>query len=197
MTLAVHELGMSFGRMDQPSERVRFLDDVDVTVAMDTRGIAGNQSMILDVDITPVIFRASYTEIMLIVDVVNKAAALASAATSKPEAAIEDAQQRQIGQQNAEQSSKMIQSRRKSVSTRPQVVVTKETVSRCENLFIKSLADAPHLLLTVAHPCRWLPTRLDWRSAGSASRSPQHQALFAQCQRLVNGREPMSLTWLS
>lgn len=127
MTLAVHELGMSFGRMDQPSERVRFLDDVDITVAMDTRGVAGNQSMILDVDVTPVIFRASYTEIMLIVDVVNKAIALASAATSKPEPPAE-AGQRQIGQQTADESIHG-NVRRKSISRRPQVVVTKETVS--------------------------------------------------------------------
>jgi vacuolar protein sorting-associated protein 13A/C len=129
MTLAVHELGMSFGRMDQPSERVRFLDDVDITVAMDTRGIAGNQSMILDVDITPVIFRASYTEIMLIVDVVNKAAALASAATSKPASATGEGQDRQVAQRINDQSVKPNQSRRKSLTNRPQVVVSKETVS--------------------------------------------------------------------
>jgi vacuolar protein sorting-associated protein 13A/C len=128
MTLAVHELGMSFGRMDQPSERVRFLDDVDITVAMDTRGVAGNQSMILDVDITPVIFRASYTEIMLIVDVVNKAAALASAATSKPETAIGEGQDRQVALPINEQSAKPNQSRRKSVTNHPQVVVSKETL---------------------------------------------------------------------
>jgi vacuolar protein sorting-associated protein 13A/C len=129
MTLAVHELGMSFGRMDQPSERVRFLDDVDITVALDTRGIAGNQSMTLELDVTPVIFRASYTEIMLIVDVVNKAAALASAATNNKQNDGEGFESTPEPPRDKAIPDAQITSRRKSINKRPQVIISKQTVS--------------------------------------------------------------------
>jgi vacuolar protein sorting-associated protein 13A/C len=129
MTLAVHELGMSFGRMDQPSERVRFLDDVDITVALDTRGIAGKQSMTLELDITPVIFRASYTEIMLIVDVVNKAAALASAATNDKQDDGEGLETSPVPSRNRAMSDVQLVGRHSSTSNRAQVIVSKQTVS--------------------------------------------------------------------
>ena len=140
MTLAVHELGMSFGRMDQPSERVRFLDDVDITVALDTRGIAGKQSMTLELDITPVIFRASYTEIMLIVDVVNKAAALASAATSNKQDGGEALETAPVPSRNRAISDVQPAGGRKSTSSRPQVIVSKQTVS---TLTMRSVTFAP------------------------------------------------------
>lgn len=136
MTVAVHELGMSFGSMDQPTERVRFLDDIDVTIAMDTRSAASGQSVILDVDITPVIFRASYTEIMLITDVVNKAASLAAAVAStnaeNKADQVEDVKSTKAppplpARPNRAPSHKT--HRRRSSVKQPQLIMTKETVS--------------------------------------------------------------------
>lgn len=136
MTLAAHEIAMLFGRIDKPDDRVRFLDDLDVTVAMDTRTLGGNTSMSLDVDVTPVTFRASYTDIMLIIDITNKAIALASAATQSDE-------QKQIAAQTSSGDGTQVakrgngavstratasQHRRNGSLQRAEVVVSKETV---------------------------------------------------------------------
>lgn len=72
---------MSFGRMDKPLERVRFLDDLSVALSLDSgrSGKAADQKTSIDLDVpSPVIFRASYTDILLITDVVNKAIAVAT-----------------------------------------------------------------------------------------------------------------------
>jgi vacuolar protein sorting-associated protein 13A/C len=72
---------MSFGRMDKPAERVRFLDDLNVALSVDAGrpGRASDQKTTIDLDLpSAVIFRASYSDILLITDVVNKAIAVAS-----------------------------------------------------------------------------------------------------------------------
>lgn len=89
MALKVDQLGMSFGRMDRPDERVRFLDDLNVALSLDTRRRGSQQMTSFEVEIPdPIIFRASYTDIMLITDIVNKAIAVASStfSPSTPEA---------------------------------------------------------------------------------------------------------------
>jgi len=187
MTLAVHELGMSFGRMDQPSERVRFLDDVDITVALDTRGIAGKQSMTLELDITPVIFRASYTEIMLIVDVVNKAAALASAATSNQQDGEEGVEKSSVPPRNRATSDVQTVGGRKSTGNRPQVIVSKQTVS---STFLPNKTLVPYANVVSCPPpsplatrSHWrVPTGSYWRYAGSATRPFEHQAIQPECE---------------
>lgn len=77
-TLVIHELGMSFGRMHAPEEQVRFLDDVDITLALDSAKEAGHMQTNIELTTQPVIFRASFTDILLITDVVNKAIALSA-----------------------------------------------------------------------------------------------------------------------
>lgn len=86
VALKVSELGMSFGRMDRPADRVRFLDEVNVALSLDTRQ-KGQQSMTsFEIEIPdPVIFRASYTDIMLISDIVSKATQAATKAMSGSE----------------------------------------------------------------------------------------------------------------
>lgn len=72
---------MSFGRMDRPNERVRFLDDLNVALSLDAGrpGRAADQKTSIDLDVpSAVIFRASYSDILLITDVVNKAIAVAT-----------------------------------------------------------------------------------------------------------------------
>jgi vacuolar protein sorting-associated protein 13A/C len=81
LALKVDQLGMSFGRMDRPNDRVRFLDELNVALSLDTRRKGSQQMTSYDVDIPdPVIFRASYTDIMLISDIANKAMAAAQKA---------------------------------------------------------------------------------------------------------------------
>jgi len=81
LALKVDKLGMSFGRMDRPNDRVKFLDELNVALSLDTRRKGSQQMTSIDVDIPdPVIFRASYSDIMLITDIANKAMAVAQKA---------------------------------------------------------------------------------------------------------------------
>ena len=78
VALKIDQLGMSFGRMDRPQDRVKFLDELSVALSLDTRRRGSQQMTRLEVEIPdPVIFRASYTDMMLIMDIVNKATSVA------------------------------------------------------------------------------------------------------------------------
>lgn len=91
LALKIDQLGMSFGRMHKPNERVTFLDQLNVALSLDTRQRGSQQMSSFEIDIPdPVIFRASYTDIMLILDIVNKASAVAQKALS-PESEQHDA----------------------------------------------------------------------------------------------------------
>nr|XP_018267277.1 vacuolar protein sorting-associated protein vps13 [Kwoniella dejecticola CBS 10117]OBR89435.1 vacuolar protein sorting-associated protein vps13 [Kwoniella dejecticola CBS 10117] len=81
LALKVDRIGMSFGRMDRPNDRVKFLDDLSVALSLDTRRRGAQQMTSFEVEIPdPIIFRASYTDMMLITDIVNKATAVAKKA---------------------------------------------------------------------------------------------------------------------
>ncbi|KAH9849745.1 vacuolar protein sorting-associated protein 13 [Lenzites betulinus] len=71
--VSVKQVGMSLTRMGKPAESVRFLDDVDLTFALDSRTSAAHQSTSIEVAAQPIVFRASYRDIMLITTIVNKA----------------------------------------------------------------------------------------------------------------------------
>ena len=91
MALKVEKLGMSFGRMDKPNERVRFLDDVNVALSLDNRQRGSQQMTSIELELPdPVIFRASYTDIMLITDIANKAAEAANKALAPPQPSTEN-----------------------------------------------------------------------------------------------------------
>ncbi|KAI0073133.1 vacuolar protein sorting-associated protein 13 [Panus rudis PR-1116 ss-1] len=73
LALSVERLGMSLTRMGKSSEDVRFMDDVDLTFSLDSRSTASQQMMSIEWSIKPVVFRASYRDINLIMTIVNKA----------------------------------------------------------------------------------------------------------------------------
>ena len=80
VAITIGKFGMSFGRMDRPNDRVRFLDDLNISLSMDKRRQGLQQKTSLQLDIPdPIIFRASYSDIMLISDIGNKAWQAASA----------------------------------------------------------------------------------------------------------------------
>ncbi|ORX35977.1 putative late endosome to vacuole transport-related protein [Kockovaella imperatae] len=83
LAVKIDKMGMSFGRMDKATEkeRVKFLDELNVALSLDTRRQGSRQMTSFDIDIPdPIIFRASYFDIMLILDIVNKASAAAQRA---------------------------------------------------------------------------------------------------------------------
>jgi vacuolar protein sorting-associated protein 13A/C len=156
LALKIDQLGMSFGRMDKPKDRVTFLDQLNVALSLDTRRRGSQQMTSFEVEIPdPVIFRASYTDIMLIMDIVNKAIAAAGKALT-PESATQsgrrdsvsgtrrtsDARRRSsVGDALSESTSTAMvpaktTTRRSSISKRrrslesSKVLVTKEQVGR-------------------------------------------------------------------
>lgn len=79
---------MALLRMGRP-EDARILDDVDLTLTLDSRTMSSHQMTSIEITFKPIILRASYRDIMLILTIVNKAMEAygrqASAATgSKP-----------------------------------------------------------------------------------------------------------------
>lgn len=67
---------MSLTRMGKPTESVRFLDDLDLTLTLDSRVSETHHSTSIEVTALPIVFRASYRDIMLISTIVNKAVEL-------------------------------------------------------------------------------------------------------------------------
>lgn len=64
--------GMALLRMGSPEE-ARILDDVDLTLSLDNRTSSLHQMTSVDVAFKPIVLRASYRDIMLILTIVNKA----------------------------------------------------------------------------------------------------------------------------
>lgn len=73
MALTITRLEMSLTRMGKGVEDVRFLDDVDMTVTLDSRSTSSHQMTSIMISSKPIIFRASYRDIQLILAITNKA----------------------------------------------------------------------------------------------------------------------------
>jgi len=151
LALEVSKIGMSFGRMDRPNDRVKFLDELDVALTLQTQQKGSQQLTSLEVEIPdPVIFRASYTDIMLIMDIVNKASAAATRATA-PEgqtvAPVRDRRSSLVGDDSttattgaivptrSSQRRSSVSKRRRSSVDRSRLLVTKEKLKARINGF--------------------------------------------------------------
>ncbi|CAE6488407.1 unnamed protein product [Rhizoctonia solani] len=86
MALNVAQLGMSLSRMGRSAENVRFLDDMDINLSLDTRKSAAHQMTSIELSTQPIVFRASYRDINLIMAIVNRAIEL----SSKPQVQADD-----------------------------------------------------------------------------------------------------------
>ena len=64
--------GMALLRMGSPDD-ARILDDVDLTLTLDSRMMSSHQMTSIDIMFKPIVLRASYRDIMLILTIVNKA----------------------------------------------------------------------------------------------------------------------------
>ncbi|KAH9937704.1 vacuolar protein sorting-associated protein 13 [Fomitopsis serialis] len=74
LALRIDHLGMSLMRMGaDASDSVRFMDDVDLTLSLDSRSSSSQRSTSLDVSVKPIVFRASYRDLNLITTIVNRA----------------------------------------------------------------------------------------------------------------------------
>lgn len=73
LALTVNRLGMSLIRMGADADTVRFLDDVDLTFSMDSRSSTREQMTSMELAVKPIVFRASYRDIILITTIASKA----------------------------------------------------------------------------------------------------------------------------
>jgi vacuolar protein sorting-associated protein 13A/C len=69
---------MSLTRMGQPDESVRFMDDIDVTLSMESKRAGAMQRTNIEIMAKPVVFRASQRDINLILSIVTRATQLAA-----------------------------------------------------------------------------------------------------------------------
>lgn len=75
LALTVDKLGMSLTRMGKGAEEVRFLDDLDLTLSMDNSTTARQTMTSIEMNCKPIVLRASYRDISLILAITNKATA--------------------------------------------------------------------------------------------------------------------------
>lgn len=91
MALNVTRLGMSLTRMGKGADDVRFLDEVDMTVTLDSRNSSAHQMTSIDITSKPIVFRASYRDIQLIMTITNKALAAYNQSSQRASTAQEQA----------------------------------------------------------------------------------------------------------
>ena len=123
-TLQVTKVGMFLCRMDKfDSSRLRILDDFSVTMSMDSRS-KGKQSSLtsISVDIEPLVLRLSLRDILLAIQIVNKASEITNN-VSGPDKSIdqEPAKIKQIT------STKAPSTKRKSMAGKPTSTLAKKT----------------------------------------------------------------------
>lgn len=82
MALTVTQLGMSLTQMGHLDESVRFMDDIDITLAMESKQVMTLQRTNIDITAKPIVFRASQRDINLILAIVSRATQLASQPTA-------------------------------------------------------------------------------------------------------------------
>ena len=119
MALTITHLGMSLTQMGNLDESVRFLDDVDMTLSLDSRQSAAQQMTSIDISSTPIVFRASQRDINLIMAIVTKAAQMAAKPTPpEPRPAVK----------SAKSAGRVTSSKAKIVMEQPRLVMSKEKV---------------------------------------------------------------------
>ncbi|GAA5925213.1 hypothetical protein JCM10213_008734 [Rhodosporidiobolus nylandii] len=84
LALTVSKMGMFLCRMDRPKENIRVLDDLDITLSMDSRADGGRQVTNIDVGVQPLILRVSIRDISLINSIVNRAIELSNRSSPVP-----------------------------------------------------------------------------------------------------------------
>lgn len=123
-TLQITKIGMFLCRMDKfETSRLRILDDFSITMSMDSRS-QGKQSSLtsISVDIEPLVLRLSLRDILLALQIVNKASEMSNT-ISTPEK-VEDTEPTKIKEITG---TKVASTKRKSVAPKATSTVAKRT----------------------------------------------------------------------
>ena len=195
LAVKVERLGMSFGRMDKPNDRVNFLDQLNIALSLDTRQRGAQQMTNCEIDIPDtIIFRASLSDIMLILDIVNKAMAAAQTA-QKPANDAKDDRRTSIAPDGASStvartSSKVARTAKRSsvitkrrISEQSKVLVSKEQV--CGFKLFQIGTRLSSRFTTAQSPDQRFPIRPGRRPARAAVCTPYIAGVRAVAQRLV------------
>ncbi|KAG8880371.1 hypothetical protein FRB97_000908 [Tulasnella sp. 331] len=78
LALTVNRMGMFLMSMNKPSEKVSFLDEVDITLSLDNRQASSRAMTSIEIAVLPIVFRASMRDINLIMAIVNRGMELSS-----------------------------------------------------------------------------------------------------------------------
>lgn len=125
-TLQITKVGMFLCRMDKfDTTRLRILDDFSITMSMDSRSQGKKSSLTsISVDIEPLVLRLSLRDILLALEIVNKASEMSNniSASNDKEADTEPSKIKQITGKTQAASTK-----RKSIAGKPISTVAKKT----------------------------------------------------------------------
>ncbi|KAF8509808.1 vacuolar protein sorting-associated protein 13 [Gautieria morchelliformis] len=129
LALTINRLGMSLLRMDQPSDGVRILDDLDLTLSMDNRKLSAQQMSSIELTLQPVVFRVSYRDINLITAIVNKAIGLLTKSRSSSVESGSTSLAKINSRQASPGTASSTASSTRRVLEQPQVISTKEQLT--------------------------------------------------------------------
>lgn len=137
LTLTIQQLGMSLITM-QTNAGVRLLDDLNITLALESRQSVAHQMTSIELDMTPVVLRASLVDINLITAIITHAANLyAEQNKSAPASTIESSARPSattIAQSQARSRTRNTHTRARSSLERPEVHISREKVC-CYSFF--------------------------------------------------------------
>jgi vacuolar protein sorting-associated protein 13A/C len=132
LVLTVEKMGMFLLRAHRWDDRIRVLDDFDLSFSLDNHSERGRQLTNVEIAVQPLILRTSYRDVFLATTIVNKAIELSNQVSTKPESGkvredetIVSAHSVQIAAANA----KTARGRSLSIDA-PQVMMTQQTVSQ-------------------------------------------------------------------
>ena len=136
VALTITHLGMSLTQMGNLDESVRILDDVDITLSLDSRQSVAQQMTSIDIASTPIVFRASQRDINLIMAIVTKAAQMA-AKPAPPEPRPVTKSAKSAGKVTSAKAK-----RSEIVMEQPRLVMSKEKVSFFFSIHSSSLLNS-------------------------------------------------------
>lgn len=185
---------MSLMRMgSETSDSVRFMDDIDLNLSLDSRGDTSQQSTSLEISVKPVVFRASYRDIDLITNIVNRALELYSQSIQASQESNTALERPTSGSSKrpALSSYRRGNSRFSGSRSRPvghaQVVVSREQVSSDATAYRGG--QLTHNAALVQGLLRWSPSRSYWRLARTTLVTLEGQAVHSWSEGLVRRGE--------
>ena len=124
-TLQITKVGMFLCRMDKfETSRLRILDDFSITMSMDSRSQGKKSSLTsISIEVEPLVLRLSLRDILLALQIVNKASEMANNISSEKPVDTEPTKIKEITGNTAAPST-----RRKSIAGKPTSTVAKKTV---------------------------------------------------------------------